>query len=522
MNYKNTIYLISFLLIGLYSLIMFVFELYQDQLFISHILTKDIYLQNVFYSILAGIVLTLTTLYIANRIEKKIKEEKEKEKRFNYRLEMINNFYTILQEKKGIKNTSAVSLEFIAKQLGAHSGLIYLANYKNLQLQLLNIYNAELSKVSRITNIYKGLCGEAFSTRKIKLYFKKGVTYIAIPLVHNKKTVGVMELKFFKKIDQLNLDKREKTLIQIIANNLLKELEQDKNEKYIELIDKYVLISSTNKEGEITYASEALCKETGYSKEELLGDTHRKLRDPSVPNSFYKDLWTTVLLGKRWEGEMPNIKKDGSRYWAQTSIVPKYDFYNNITGFDAIRVDITDKKLIEKISITDGLTKLYNRRYFDQMFKQQLSLASRVSRKLVFCLLDIDHFKQYNDTYGHQMGDEALKKVASALKLSLKRETDMVFRLGGEEFGALFFVQKDLDAISTARKVREKIENLKLEHKKNSASPYVTVSMGLYLYKGGRDIKPEHIYKLCDDLLYKAKKKGRNQIVSNLDPTSKP
>lgn len=516
MNYKNNIYLISFFIISLYVLCFYLSNLYMYQQLINNTITKDIYLNKTFFYTLLLISFTIATLYISKKTENKIREKKELNKKSRLKLEMINDFYTILQEKKGLKQTSQLSLEFLTNHFKAHSGVIYITNYKNLQLQLLNTYNEELSKVNKVMNIYRGISGEAFSTKKIKLYFKKAFTLVAIPLISNSKVVGILQLKFLSKIESFEPNKKEQTIIKIVANNLLKNIEEDKNQKYIELIDKYVLISSTNKEGEITYASEAFCKETGYTKDELIGNTHRILRDPKLPNSFFKDLWVTALLGKKWEAEMPNMKKDGSRYWTKTNIYPKYDFYNNITGFDAIRVDITDKKHIEKISITDALTKLYNRRYFDQIFSQQVKLASRLDKKMVFCLLDIDHFKQYNDTYGHQMGDVTLKKVASCLKSSLKRDTDFVFRLGGEEFGAIFFIKNDIEASNTANLIRKNIESLKLEHEKNTASKFVTVSCGVYIKTPHDKVDTKTIYKSCDDLLYKSKQQGRNQITTNL------
>ena len=516
MNYKNTIYTISFILILLYSLLLFTFELYQDQKLFNALIDRDAYLSSMFNAALALIAVIITTLYAARKIENEIYRKKQRAKRARERLEFINDFYTTLQHNKGLKNTSNVSLKFVAQQFEADEGLIYLANYKNMQLQLLNSYNTDIHKTPKIMNIYKGISGEAFSTQAIKRYLKNDATLYAIPLVVNKKTVGVVELKFTGQEKELRFDKRDKTIIEIIANNLLNELEHDKNDKYIKLIDKYVLLSSTNKEGDITYASEAFCRATGYKKDELLGDTHRKFRDPSIPNSFYKDMWGTIMLGKTWEGEMPNIKKDGSKYWTRTTIKPKYDYYNNIIGFDAIRSDITDKKVIEKISITDGLTKLYNRRYFDQVFHQQLNLAKRLNRKLVFSLLDIDHFKQYNDTYGHQMGDETLKKVAASLKATLRRDSDLVFRVGGEEFALIYFVKGNQDVLNTAEKVRKNIEKLDILHEKNSAADHVTISMGVYFFENG-ECNEKEIYKLCDNLLYKAKQNGRNQVVSNLD-----
>jgi diguanylate cyclase (GGDEF)-like protein len=131
--------------------------------------------------------------------------------------------------------------------------------------------------------------------------------------------------------------------------------------------------------------------------------------------------------------------------------------------------------------------------------------------------MDIDYFKQYNDTYGHQMGDEALKRVAQCLKGTLKRSSDMCFRLGGEEFGVLFMVEKENDALNFSDTIRKNIQNLEIPHKENSAAEHLTVSCGLVCKRGNDISSDDAIYKESDDYLYNAKKTGRNRIYSNLD-----
>jgi len=169
---------------------------------------------------------------------------------------------------------------------------------------------------------------------------------------------------------------------------------------------------------------------------------------------------------------------------------------------------------LKLLALTDPMTKLYNRRYFNEIFPKVIKSAKRKDEFVSFAIMDIDHFKQYNDTYGHQMGDDALTKVAKAMKDSLNRADDYCFRLGGEEFGVVFKVDSKEKAFDFANSIRENIENLKIEHSGNSASPYVTVSMGL-ICKNSHNIKDaDEIYKQGDDLLYKAKESGRNKVVS--------
>lgn len=231
-----------------------------------------------------------------------------------------------------------------------------------------------------------------------------------------------------------------------------------------------------------------------------------------MPKELYKNLWNQLLNNESWSSEIKNRKKDGSFYWVLANISPIYNIEGNKIGYTAIRQDITDKKFIEQISLTDGLTQIYNRRHFDNIFPKMLKRNKRDKSYINFLIMDVDHFKQYNDTYGHQMGDNVLISIANSLKKSLKRQDDLCFRLGGEEFGAVYYSDNQHEALKYADEIRKNIENLKMEHTKNSASPYVTASMGLISLKPDEIKSEDAIYKEADELLYKAKESGRNRV----------
>ncbi len=184
---------------------------------------------------------------------------------------------------------------------------------------------------------------------------------------------------------------------------------------YMGLVDENIITSSTDKRGTITSASEYFCKISGYTRQELIGQNHRIIRHPDMPDSLYKDLWDTIKVGKAWRGEVKNLTKDGGFYWVDATIYPRYDSEGEKIGYTAIRLNITDKKLIEKISVTDWLTQLFNRRYFNEIFPQTLSSLKREGEFVAFFIMDIDNFKLYNDTFGHQMGDIAIQKVSKTL-----------------------------------------------------------------------------------------------------------
>ena len=286
--------------------------------------------------------------------------------------------------------------------------------------------------------------------------------------------------------------------------------------KYIKIVDENVLTSSTDLDGNITYASEAFCEISGYTKDELIGQNHRIIRHSDMKEFTYKELWETITSGKTWKGEIKNKKKNGDYYWVKASISPVFDNKGKIISYTAVREDITDKKIIEEISITDGLTNIYNRRYFDEIFPKIINEAKRKNELVAFVFMDIDHFKQYNDNYGHQKGDEVLINFAACLKQSLNRSSDYTFRLGGEEFAVVYQMETKEKAVEFANNLRKNIENLKIEHKYSSVSSYITASMGL-ICKNANEIVIDEIYKQADDLLYQAKRSGRNQVKVNED-----
>ncbi len=283
---------------------------------------------------------------------------------------------------------------------------------------------------------------------------------------------------------------------------------------YVDIVDKYVITSSTDKRGRITSTSEAFCEISGYGQEELIGNNHRLLRHEDMPESIYQELWSTIAGGKTWQGELKNKKKNGDFYWVHAYISPNFDEQQKITGYTAIREDITNKKRAEELSITDELTGLFNRRQFNQLFPMELTRAEREKKTFALMIIDVDYFKPYNDNYGHQQGDSVLQQVASALKDSLRRASDFAFRIGGEEFAVIVTADNIEQAYALAEKLRCAVERLQLTHDHNPASNYVTVSIGLKTHNSGEDqpAETELIYRRADDALYQAKENGRNQV----------
>ncbi|WP_373035815.1 PAS domain S-box protein [Sulfurimonas sp.] len=284
--------------------------------------------------------------------------------------------------------------------------------------------------------------------------------------------------------------------------------------KYLDIMDKNVISSSTDLDGIITEVSEAFCNLSGYSRDEFIGKKHNFLKHSDMKDETYKGMWDSLVSNKIWHGEVKNIKKDGSVFWFNVTIVPIFNDDNIKTGYMAIREDITDKKRIEELSITDELTSLYNRRYFNDVFEKELNRAKRKNTSISLLMLDVDYFKLYNDTYGHQDGDNVLSKIGGILNDFSKRAGDFAFRLGGEEFGILFHEDSFEEADQFANNLLKAVEKLKIPHDKSLTSKFVTVSIGLVHRDVDKATILEDVYKQVDDNLYKAKELGRNRVVS--------
>lgn len=168
---------------------------------------------------------------------------------------------------------------------------------------------------------------------------------------------------------------------------------------------------------------------------------------------------------------------------------------------------------LEQASYTDSLTGLFNRRYFNIIYEREFKRSQRSGKPFVFMMLDIDFFKQYNDTYGHLQGDIALQNVAKVLKNSLQRPGDFPFRLGGEEFG-IILTDTDCDnAKWMGEKIRMHVEGLKIEHKGSKILPMLSVSIGGICMIPTAHIGEDALIHAADTNLYAAKERGRNQVV---------
>jgi diguanylate cyclase (GGDEF)-like protein len=169
---------------------------------------------------------------------------------------------------------------------------------------------------------------------------------------------------------------------------------------------------------------------------------------------------------------------------------------------------------LQRLACVDGLTQIANRRRFDEYLQQEWRRTVREQTPLSLILCDIDHFKLYNDTYGHQAGDDCLRQIASGIQSVLKRSSDFVARYGGEEFVIILPNTPDQGAWHVARGIQKAILAMKIQHSQSPVHEYVTLSQGISCTCHSL-FSPEALITVADQALYEAKQQGRNRIVSS-------
>ncbi len=170
-------------------------------------------------------------------------------------------------------------------------------------------------------------------------------------------------------------------------------------------------------------------------------------------------------------------------------------------------------KKLENVSYTDTLTDLHNRRYFNMVYERELKRAKRNNSYITFMMLDIDFFKQFNDTYGHIEGDFALKSVAKVLKDTLRRPADFLFRLGGEEFGVLLIQTDESNSAKLAREICDAVRDREIKHESSSVNQYLTMSIGVVCCVADDALDENILISRADEMLYEAKETGRDRYV---------
>ena len=307
-------------------------------------------------------------------------------------------------------------------------------------------------------------------------------------------------------------------LISIILSAIIVHLylEREKRKTYIRQINEFNCMSVSDEQQNLIWVSDCFCKLVGLSKKELLGKSEWRVYAASSQIEKQNELNFALKNMRPWVGELKGYHTNGEVFWTKETRTPEK--HKRGIKIATNREIITKHKLLEELSIIDEMTGLYNRRYFNKILPKEIDRRKRDNKPLAIATIDIDYFKKVNDTYGHQVGDEVLKKVAKAFNMYFIRAEDFVFRIGGEEFFIIANFDHEKDFFDYLEQVRNYIEELKIENK-YSEFEVVTISTGAYFVDPQKVDDPEFIYQTADKALYAAKHNGRNQ--THLSKTTK-
>lgn len=251
-------------------------------------------------------------------------------------------------------------------------------------------------------------------------------------------------------------------------------------------------------------------KISGYSFDEVKGKTPNTFSSGWHDANFYKDLWEKLNKEAQWSGEIIDRRKNGELYTAELNIIALYNKDAKLTNYISIVNDISEKKqkdsLIHNLAYFDALTELPNRVLLQERVTSKIPALKRNSKKIALLFIDMDNFKNINDTFGHFTGDKFLIEVAKSIK-SIIRQEDTLARLGGDEFTIIL---EEVESISDASHVAQKIiDRFKEPVIINSKEFYTGASIGISIYpEDGENY--EELVKAADTAMYHVKESGKN------------
>lgn len=405
-------------------------------------------------------------------------------------------FNQIIHQKQTLQSLSEKIIHCFIKKTQSANGQIYLYSGESHTLKL--IYSSSEQVLEKIS--YPDPEAIIFENNRI-----------AFPITYDKNLLGIMT---FENVERTILEEQMSEMEYLYCTLGLKFyslISKQEYENKIRVINEHLISIELSEDGKIKGVSDAFNESLGYQQAELIGSKidqivlTEKLGDsPEQPK---------IDHAPSSEDEIQLKTKDGNSIWVSSKQIKTKNFLGEESGSIYLQQNITRQKIIEEMAIKDEVTGLYNRRFFNQLFTKQIDNAQRNGSFIAFILIDIDNFKKYNDTYGHQEGDVVLKNVADTINHCFKRKGDFVFRLGGEEFGVLCNITHIEDAETLANISRQAVQNLDIAHTGNPHK-VVTISSGLFTVTPD-NIGPDEdeIYKAADVALYEAKESGRNKVV---------
>ncbi len=290
-------------------------------------------------------------------------------------------------------------------------------------------------------------------------------------------------------------------------------------------------VEDNGKPSKIIYANKAFSAITGYDTESMIGYECRLLEGLANDSTSVEKIKAAIHSGNSIQLIKRSRAKSGEQYWNELSISPVLDEAGKLTHFIGVLHNIEERiknqekiekqnvqlaeknRQLDELASHDFLTQLYNRRFFDRELHRLCAFHQRYQTPLSLAFFDIDYFKDYNDYYGHNAGDQTLRAVAEQISQHFSREADISARYGGEEFVVLSASDSDeATFLKHVEAVRSKIESLAIPHEKARSSKVITVSAGIYVGVPMRGMSPSFFTEEADRAMYQAKHLGRNRV----------
>jgi len=412
-----------------------------------------------------------------------------------YALLLYINLGCIMQFIEALKLRSKLFFLFILITVGLVAvGIMGAINVESMKKNLDSLYFGSMVPVTELNEIlqtyHSGLASTLYKTKGLEISPSQTSNELERSLKRINKLWNTYE-SHFKRDDELEYVEYASVEINITNKYFLKMLELTKNGKDMSTISIVLL------EKNVSHIHTVLQKLINYEVDMAKYERKKFIYEYEVSVSRLAIILVLIIIAV---------------------LVISYSVFRSIQT-DHTKLEIATNKLkklnkkLENVSYTDSLTSMHNRRYFNLVYARELKRARRTHSHITFMMLDIDFFKQYNDTYGHIEGDFALKSVAKVLKDTLQRPSDFVFRLGGEEFGVLLTQTDETNSAKLAGHICDAVRDRQIKHEASKVNEFLTISIGVICCIADDALNDEVLLIRADEMLYEAKDTGRDRYV---------